>query len=422
MTLTYLGGRPVILTVFAISVVATAKRATGTTNQHLHELLSAGKLAQAQRELSEDAAANPKDDVARYALGVVQFLRAVEVLGQDLYKHGMDAPFVRMVLMTPDFPIPQNPSPERINYLQFRAILEKWVNNLAEANKTLGELSPAEVPLPLKIGVIRLDLNGDRSGDESEALWNIFSRMTRGAQGLSPEQVEEFVLGLDRADAYWLQGYCHLLAGLAEFSLAHDFKESFERTAHLLFPKVETPYDFLKHPTADRNWVSPEFRHTIADAIAWIHLVNWQVAEPARMEKARQHLLSMIDRSRAMWKAAEAETDNENEWIPNPRQKSVLAGMQIDAEMVAGWHDFLNEAEALLLGEKLVPFWRGDGAKGVNLKRAFDEPRTFDLVLWIQGTAAQPYLEDGQLTTKETWVRLQGVFRGEFIGFALWLN
>ena len=90
--------------------------------------------------------------------------------------------------------------------------------------------------------------------------------------------------------------------------------------------------------------------------------------------------------------------------------------------MVAGWHDFLNEAEALLLGEKLVPFWRGDGAKGVNLKRAFDEPRTFDLVLWIQGTAAQPYLEDGQLTTKETWVRLQGVFRGEFIGFALWLN
>jgi hypothetical protein len=56
------------------------------------------------------------------------------------------------------------------------------------------------------------------------------------------------------------------------------------------------------------------------------------------------------------------------------------------------------------------------------LRRVFDDPRPFDLVLWIQGTAAQPYIEEGPLTKKETWSRLQRVFRGEFVGFALWLN
>ena len=76
MKLTHLGRSAVIFTVFAISDLATAKRATGMTNEHLHDLLSAGKLAQAQRELSDEVAASPKDNAARYALGAVQFPRA----------------------------------------------------------------------------------------------------------------------------------------------------------------------------------------------------------------------------------------------------------------------------------------------------------------------------------------------------------
>jgi len=36
---------------------------------------------------------------------------------------------------------------------------------------------------------------------------------------------------------------------------------------------------------------------------------------------------------------------------------------------------------------------------GVNLRRVFTEPREFDLVLWVQGTAAVPYLEAGEVTT-----------------------
>ena len=55
-------------------------------------------------------------------------------------------------------------------------------------------------------------------------------------------------------------------------------------------------------------------------------------------------------------------------------------------------------------------------------RRVFTEPREFDLILWIQGTAAAPYLERGERTTPEVWDRLRRVFGGEFIGFALWFN
>jgi hypothetical protein len=90
--------------------------------------------------------------------------------------------------------------------------------------------------------------------------------------------------------------------------------------------------------------------------------------------------------------------------------------------MVKGWLDFLDEAETILAGKKLVPFWRDAGGKGVNLRRVFTEPREMDLIFWVQGTAAAPYLEDGPITQPEVWTRLLRVFRGEFIGFAIWFN
>ncbi len=75
--------------------------------------------------------------------------------------------------------------------------------------------------------------------------------------------------------------------------------------------------------------------------------------------------------------------------------------------MTGGWQEFLGEAERILAGKKLLPFWRGDAKRGINLRRVFTEPRTLDLVLWIQGTAALPYLEAGEISTPEVWAPLR---------------
>jgi hypothetical protein len=52
----------------------------------------------------------------------------------------------------------------------------------------------------------------------------------------------------------------------------------------------------------------------------------------------------------------------------------------------------------------------------------FTEPTQFDLVLWIQGSAATPYLEKGELTRPDVWREIERAFAGDFLGYAVWFN
>ena len=96
--------------------------------------------------------------------------------------------------------------------------------------------------------------------------------------------------------------------------------------------------------------------------------------------------------------------------------------MRVTQPMVDHWLRFLQEADDLLAGKRLAPFWRTNDGRGVNLKRAFTEPTEFDLVLWVQGTAATPYLEKGELTRPEVWQSIQAAFGGDFFTFMAWFN
>ena len=140
------------------------------------------------------------------------------------------------------------------------------------------------------------------------------------------------------------------------------------------------------------------------------------------MQAALKHLEQMITLSRTTWNSIEAETDDDHEWLPNPKQTGVIPGIRITKEMITTWRDFLDEADALLAGKKLIPHWRVDDGRGVNLRKVFTQPTNFDVVMWIHGAAAKPYLEEGTLTRVETWRRFQNIFRGQFIGFAIWFN
>ena len=59
------------------------------------------------------------------------------------------------------------------------------------------------------------------------------------------------------------------------------------------------------------------------------------------------------------------------------------------------------------------------------LRRVFTEPRTLDPFLWLQGTAATPYLEKGPIThfaTREFFTRVNETFGTNFVGFMFWFN
>jgi hypothetical protein len=257
-------------------------------------------------------------------------------------------------------------------------------------------------------------------------MYSHLNRVLDGGQeqndGALEAQAKKFVIALDAGDVHWLRGYCHLLMAVGEFWLAHDGRDLFNRTAHLLFPKAEIPYEFLKHRPREAAAGELDFPawQMIIDAISAVHLIRLEPTEPERLKRARGHLLAMIGESRKSWKLITAETDNDHEWIPNPKQDTVI-GVKVSAEMIDDWQRVLDEAEQILDGKKLIPFWR-DEQWGVNIRRVFEEPTTLDLVLWVQGTAAQPYLEKGTMSKPETWQELQERFRGQFVGFAIWFN
>jgi hypothetical protein len=383
--------------------------------------LLSGDLAGGEKALDAILKAHPEDAQARFGLGTVQFVRAVERLVQSFYKHGLEPDLAAGQIPFARIPVPSNPKPEPIAYEDLRAIFRTFLDDLARAESTLALVKDGSVRLPIRFGLVRLDFDGDGKASDEETLWKIYARLNRqvGQPDGGAQVAGDFPITFDRGDVAWLRGYAHLLSALAEVYLAHDGKDLFEHTAHLFFARPKTPYPFLRfNGKAGRDFEVP----WISDVIAFVHLQRYPVKEPRRMESALTHLESMVELSRESWKSYLAETDNDHEWIPNPKQDTVVPSGKVSDEMVQGWHELLDEADKILDGKTLVPFWRDAGGKGVNLRKVFTEPRELDLILWVQGTAALPYLEDGRVTKPEFWGRLMRVFRGEFIGFALWFN
>jgi len=382
-----------------------------------------GKLAEGEAALKKRLIEMPTDDQARFGLGVTQFLQSFEHLGQSLYRFGLrtERSFVRPAPVIREL-LPQNPNPEKLTYDLAQKILQTFVDDLTRAEATLADVNDRDVKLSLHVALIKIDPFG------LDKPVNAAFLLTQNGQRQSGD-LAQFVIAFDRGDVSWLRGYCHFLLAWGETLLAIDGRELFECSAHWTFERVETPYSFLvedRQPLdANPNWMWNQRR--IADAIATIHLLlKMPLQEPNRLMAAHGHLKSMLQMSRDMWTFYGAETDDDREWIPNPTQTGVLR-VPVTSEMQKTWLATVDEAELVLDGKRLVPFWRGaDPQRGINLRRVFLELKEIDIPLWIQGTAAAPFLENGETTrfaNPETLRRINEQFRGSnFIGFAFWFN
>jgi hypothetical protein len=386
--------------------------------------LAAGDLNGADAALRERLAAEPDDDDARFSLGMVTFLNGIEDFATFMAAHGSAdrlfgaVPFARI-------PVPENPEPRPVTYEQWRQARIELLAAFDAADAILAKVD-GPVDVRLDLATFQIDLNGDAEGGKlgvAGLMNGGRTRMGAGARRAEGEAESTLPVHFDRADVEWLRGYCDLLGALLEVMLAHDAEEWWNHCAHLIFAKPEGVDPYLLHRDDNGRWDDGR----IADVIAAIHHLDLPVREPERMANARRRLLGMIGHSRAMWEHILAETDEGPEWVPGPGQTSVT-GAEMSRERVEGWLDFLSEAGALLNGDKLAPFWRtfpeegAAQATGVNVRRVFEEPRRFDLIDWVQGPGAEPYLERGDVTDADTWRRFQRLFNGNFIGFAAWIN
>ena len=374
-------------------------------------ILSSGKFEEGVVSLEAHLKEQPQDDVARFGLGAVRFVSAVQKVGQKLAVYG---PRPRLTFVTTPEIAKVPAPPELLTSERLREINREWLEDLARIEATLAKITSEDLKLPLHVGRVTMNLGTA----ETRALTLL--PVLRQFQ-LTPNGREaDFAIAFDRADVDWLRGYCHLLSALSEVMLAYDGQGLFDVSAHRLFQHAKTPHEFLLEPNRNPQGGWFQFEE-IADVIAFIHMLRFPLVEPKRMPVALAHIEQALSLSRQMWKRVQAETDNDREWIPGPKQRGAI-NVNVSQEMLDNWLRALDEAEQIMQGKKLIPFWRGKPTRGVNLRKVFLEPRPLDIVLWAQGTAATPYLEEGVLTQPDTWQQINRAFGGQFLAFGFWFN
>ncbi len=369
-----------------------------------------------------------------YALGAMRFFLALERFAQDLHSHGFRTPQT-MLLPLMRLPVPANPDPRPITYEKWRTMLADLEDGLSRAAETLATVpADAAIAIDVDLARLRIDLNGDGTLSADESLAAVMQSMSAPNQARrrnnSADQPQLPAFRFDRADGYWLEGYAHFLMANTTFWLAHDFENSFDAGFQLFFPDTRFPInDYAGAPSDAERRQAPMpgggfLENSIFDFISLIHTINWEVTTPDRRKAVRSHLKQMIRLSRENWLAITKETDNEREWLPGPHQPGIhpLTGLEVSRETTEGWQHALGLFENVLDGKALIPHPRFDGV-GINLKRFFDEPKRFDLVLSMTGPAMLPFLEPGNVLSGQDWRSVTRQFAGRnFWAFAIWFN
>lgn len=381
------------------------------------ETLSAeiGRAGLAPTEARLAALPSPTDE-ERFALGGVRFLRAIEISFQIRWQNGMTDRTGMLPLLR--LPVPDNPAPAPFDAGAVAEIFRQAETTLTGAHQVLETIpDTADFGLTVNLADLWFDVNGNATRDPEEGLLDIAGPALLGWQWTQRDPATPApVIRFDVADAAWLAAYAHGLQAISQVVLAYDPTEPVARilaTRARLQEHGPLPPDML---FGSQNGGLDSF-DMIALALATLN----QQPDAARMVAARDNLLAAVGQNRIFWTRVAAETDNQAEWLPNDKQTSAL-GPTVPPGTGAVWQGVLADGEALLKGEKLVPYWRsGDGA-GINLAKVFTEPRPVDVPGWIQGWAAMPYYQAGETVSAENWGRFESLIGGDAMLMGLWLN
>ncbi|RYE07932.1 MAG: hypothetical protein EOP22_15790 [Hyphomicrobiales bacterium] len=383
-----------------------------------------GDLDTGMRTLEQLAAAD--DPEAWFGIGALKLAQTAEQLSQALYRHGFALPDTSNAILGPGarIPLQVNPNPEPLDYAGVRVMLSDFVTGMDEARAAFLSAAPAgDYVIDINPLLVRIDANGDGAIGDNESLGWLFALMSNVDidELLAPPkdgspQFEH--IGFDRADAYWLAGYTQVLAGQADFLLAHDFSSFTDALFHRLFPKAGFPMQ--DYAEGGVLMMDPETDTAIADLVAGIHTLDWPVIEPARLAGVRERMKSVLDLSRQNWDAILEETDDDHELLPSPKQTAMIPGTSITEAKVAAWRVTLDQAQRVIDGELLIPHWRF--RQGFDLRAYFETATETDLVMLLTGAGAIPFLRDGPVAQPQDFQQMEDAFGTDWLGYVFWFN
>jgi len=405
--------KPLLVAVAAL--IVSSPVLAGPAGDTLRTTLYAGTLGEGLGKLAPMAAGG--DSEAAFGVGVLKLATAIEHFAQTLYRHGFDLPDGRPAGITGPH-VPQNPNPEPFDYAGVRQMLATLVSELDDARTAFDAAAKSgDYVVPINPVLARIDANGDGKAEEGESLGGLLTMWSSGGT-TEPPPMPQNEIGFDRADAFWFAGYTQVIAAQADFLLAHDFSSFVNATFHRFFPKAGFPMQ--PYAEGGQLMFDPATDTGIADLVAAIHTISWPVSDAARLSGVRDRLKAVLDYSRQDWGAILAETDDNHELLPSPRQTPMMPNATITDEKVAAWRATLDKADAVLDGALLVPHWRFK--QGFDLKAYFTTAKTTDLVMILTGAGALPFVHDGPVASSEDFRAVQTAFGDDWLGYAFWFN
>ena len=330
---------------------AKADKPLNVTEKYLH----AGEFTEGENALLLALDKNPDDAELRFGLGVIQFFKAVENLGQSLFEYGAVSknatqPFLRL-------PVPPNKNPSELSYRELGRVLDVFATDLARAEANLALVRNEKVKLKLRLAPITFDFSG--RGTHRTTLLRLLQEIGGGGRFAWQKDNPEFRIHFDRGDAAWLQAYCHLLSAMVEGYRAVDEETGFTDRVGDIFPRI------LKTKEEEEPlsiWIS-----------------GLDVVDAPRLRRMRLHLIAVCELNQVTWKSIRAEQDDDFEWLPHPKQTDQLA-MRLRNTDIDNWLKMMEQWEGLLKGETLIPGdWIGVSKKddvpyGINIKKVLDDP------------------------------------------------
>jgi hypothetical protein len=174
----------------------------------------------------------------------------------------------------------------------------------------------ADLAIELCVACWELDWNGDgRIDDRDRRLFEI-EQDADGKPIPEGDPRRRPTFRFDVGDVSWARAFVGFQRAVLDLALAYDFGEV------SAFASERSPKLVVK------------------------------LVHPDRVEQARKRALAAIDRSDEARRAYLAETDDDREWVPSPRQKSHPMPLPVDQKLYDTWEAVLGDLRRLLQGEE----------------------------------------------------------------------
>lgn len=205
-----------------------------------------------------------------------------------------------------------------LNHKYLRASLEEGEAALALVESDLAvAASDPEIAIELCIACWDIDWNGNGRIDRRDRLLFQIERDAQDQPIPEDDPRRKPTFRFDVGDVAWARAFVSFQRALLDVVLAYDWSE------------------------VDK--VLEEDRRTRA--------VVLRLAHPDRIAQARERILEGLDRSDDARRAYLAETDDDREWLPNPRQNSHPMPLPVDQALYDTWEGVLGDLRRLVRGD-----------------------------------------------------------------------